>query len=159
MVEEVISEIQEEMLLIEQLFSSYGELLERVQERTPDLVEMTAVASVLHSFYNAVENIFLRIAKGIDSEFPGAEHWHRELLMQMTRSGANREAVLPQESAQRLGEYLSFRHFYRHSYAIFLEWAELVKLVEPLQEVWEQTKHDLQLFIEGLSTARSADGE
>ena len=47
--------------------------------------------------------------------------------------------------------YLGFRRFYRHSYAIFLEWDELVKLVEPLPEVWGRTKHDLQRFIAALS--------
>lgn len=37
---------------IDQLITVYADLLERVQQRTPDLVEVAAVASVLHSFYN-----------------------------------------------------------------------------------------------------------
>ena len=66
--EKVISQVKFEIEQIGLLFEAYADLLERVQRRTPDLVEVTAVASVLHSFYNGLENIFLSIAKGIDSE-------------------------------------------------------------------------------------------
>ena len=68
MVKKVVSQVKFEIEQIGLLFEAYADLLERVQRRTPDLVEVTAVASVLHSFYNGLENIFLSIAKGIDSE-------------------------------------------------------------------------------------------
>ncbi len=61
--EKVISQIKFETGQIDLLFEAYADLLDRVQKRTPDLVEVTAVASVLHSFYNGLENIFLSIAK------------------------------------------------------------------------------------------------
>ena len=53
---------------IDQLLAVYADLVERVQQRPPDLVEITAIASVLHSFYNGLENIFLSIAKGVDQQ-------------------------------------------------------------------------------------------
>jgi len=60
--ERVVSQVKFEMGQIDHLFESYTELLSRVQTRPPDLVEMTAVASVLHSFYNGLENIFMSVA-------------------------------------------------------------------------------------------------
>jgi hypothetical protein len=36
---------------IDLLFASYADLLERAEKKAPDLVEITAIASVLHSFY------------------------------------------------------------------------------------------------------------
>ena len=57
--EKVISQVEFEIGQIDQLFESYAGLLEQVQKNIPDLVEVTAVASVLHSFYNGLENIFL----------------------------------------------------------------------------------------------------
>lgn len=65
LVEKVISQVKFEIGQIDHLFESYADLLEQAQKKAPDLVEITAVASVLHSFYNGLENIFLSIAKGM----------------------------------------------------------------------------------------------
>jgi hypothetical protein len=149
--EKVISQVDLEVKQIDQLLESYADLLKRVQKNTPDLVEVTAVASVLHSFYNGLENIFLAIAKGIDADVPTGSQWHRDLLIQMMESTASRGPVLTADLAYRLMDYLSFRHFYRHSYSFFLDWDELEELVTPLAEVWAQMKSELQLFLDSLS--------
>ena len=115
------------------------------------MVDVTAVASVLHSFYNGLENIFLSIAKGIDADVPTGAQWHRDLLTKMAESTPNRGPVLTTETAHQLADYLGFRHFYRHSYSFFLEWDELEKLVTPLAKVWGQVKDELELFVVGLS--------
>jgi hypothetical protein len=147
----VTSQIRFEIKQIDRLFARYRDLLERVQEGTPDLVDVTAVASVLHSFYNGLENIFLSIAKGIDADVPAGAQWHRDLLTTMAESTSNRGPVLTTETALQLAEYLGFRHFFRHSYSFFLEWDELEKLVTPLAKVWGQVKGELELFVVGLS--------
>jgi hypothetical protein len=59
----VISQIEFELGQIEQLFEAYVDLLDRRNKKKPDLVEITALASILHSFYNGLENIFLSIPK------------------------------------------------------------------------------------------------
>jgi len=82
-----------ELAQIEQLLEVYADLFTRVQQRSPDLVEITAVASVLHSFYNGLENIFLAIAKGCDHQVPAGAQWHRDLLVQMTRVTEHRSKV------------------------------------------------------------------
>lgn len=46
----VISQISFEIGQEDRLFESYSALLEKVKTETPDLVEITALASVLHSF-------------------------------------------------------------------------------------------------------------
>ena len=66
MVEKTISQVEFEIGQIDQLLEIYADLLEQVRRETPGLVEVAAVASVLHSFYNGLERIFLSIAKGID---------------------------------------------------------------------------------------------
>jgi hypothetical protein len=153
--EKVVSQVKFEIGQIDQLFESYADLLERVQKKTPDLVEVTAVGSVLHSFYNGLENIFLSITKGIAGEVPSGSQWHRDLLTQMTKSTAERRSVLTAQMAHRLTDYLGFRHFYRHSYSFFLEWNEVEKLVTPLAEVWTQVKGELQLFLDSLTSDKT----
>jgi hypothetical protein len=149
--EKVISQVKFEIGQVDQLFESYADLLERAHDNMPDLVEVTALASVLHSFYNGLENIFLSIAKGIDTHVPTGPQWHRDLLTRMTESTSSRRPVLTAEMAHRLTDYLGFRHFYRHSYSFFLEWDELEKLVMSLAEVWDQAKDELELFLDSLS--------
>lgn len=150
MARKVISQVTFEIGEIDRLLGAYQELVQREEQSTPHLVELTALASVLHSFYNGLENIFLSIAKGIDKNVPTGAQWHRELLTQMTLATAKRTSVITRETARQLGNYLSFRHFYRHSYSFFLEWNELEKLVTPLPEVWRRVKQELQAFLNGL---------
>ncbi|OQY19791.1 MAG: hypothetical protein B6I35_11195 [Anaerolineaceae bacterium 4572_32.2] len=151
MVDKVVSQVEFEIGQIDHLFESYTDLLRRVQKEAPDLVEVTAAASVLHSFYNGLENIFLSISKGVDREVPAGDHWHRDLLTRMAEATLNREQVLAAGTAHQLADYLGFRHFYRHSYSFFLDWDELVGLVAPLLEIWAQTKQDVLRFLDGLS--------
>lgn len=151
MAEKVASQITFEMGQIDQLLAAYAKLWARVQARTPDLVELTAIASVLHSFYNGVENIFLSVAKGVDQRVPSGVQWHRDLLLQMTEETTNRRGVIPTEFVPQLADYLGFRHFYRHSYSFFLDWEEMKSLVISLPEVWERTKKALQEFLDSVS--------
>lgn len=144
----IVSQIRFEIDQIDRLFSAYADLLKRVRNNNPDLVEVTAVASVLHSFYNGLENIFLSIAKVIDPDVPSGPQWHRDLLTRMTEPTSTRAAVLSNEIALRLADYLGFRHFYRHSYSFFLEWDELEKLAVPAEEIWKKVKAELQLFLD-----------
>jgi hypothetical protein len=143
--EKIISQITFEMGQIDHMFETYAELIEQAGHRELNLVETTAMASVLHSFYNGLENLFLSIAKKIDTDVPASARWHRELLMKMTETTSNRPSVITMDSSNRLSEYLSFRHFYRHSYSFFLEWDELEKLVIPLPTLWKQIKDELQI--------------
>lgn len=55
-----VRRVQFEILQINQLLETYQDLLDRVVHKSPDLVEVTALASVLHSFYTGVESIFTR---------------------------------------------------------------------------------------------------
>ncbi|MFQ5674752.1 MAG: hypothetical protein ACE5G1_02560 [bacterium] len=58
MIEKVISQIEFEIGQIDQLLESYAELFERAKSDIPNMVDITALGSVLHSFYNGLENIF-----------------------------------------------------------------------------------------------------
>lgn len=150
-----ISEIEFEVAQIERLLVTYADLLKHVQQRPPDTVEIAAVASVLHSFYNGIERIFPSIAKGIDTSVPSGERSHKELLIQMSKRTKQRNAVISRITSKRLVDYLGFRHFYRHSYSFVIDWKELEKLVVGLDIVWRQVKSDLQPFQSPISNLKS----
>ena len=135
MVEKVISQVRLEVSQIDELFEKYSILFQSMQKGEPDLVEVTASASILHSFYNGLENIFSCIAKRIDSATPTGDRWHRDLLDQMGKATPERNQVLTNLSIERLIDFMGFRHFYRHSYSSFLEWDELEKLVCSVEDI------------------------
>lgn len=146
MSETISQRVQRDVALIDHLLAAYADLLLQVEQKPPDLVQVTALASVLHSFYNGVESIFIIIAKEIDDAVPSGDRWHRDLLEQMGMANEFREAVLPLPIQLQLQNYLAFRHYYRHAYSFFLRWEELRELVLPLTAVWDQTRTVLNQF-------------
>ena len=139
-----------EISQIDELFKSYSSLFRRIRKEEPDLIEVTAFASVLHSFYNGLENIFLCIVKRIDRNVPTGDRWHRDLLYQIGKAIPERNQVLTNKTIDLLLDYMGFRHFYRHSYSFSLEWEELEKLMVPIKDIWQQIKDELELFLDRL---------
>lgn len=129
---------------IDKLFSEYDLIFEKVKNEEPDLFDLTILGSVLHSFYNGIENIFTIIAKNIDGEVPSGNKSHQELLHQMASENEKRAAVIDEETYLVLREYATFRHFYRHAYSFQLNWDKMKSLTENVQNVWENIKKDLK---------------
>jgi hypothetical protein len=149
----VIEQINVEFELIDRLFKTYGTLLQRaVEDDSIDVIEATALASVVHSFYNGLENVFTIIGKRFDHTMPTGEQWHRSLLFQMGKPTPFRRSVLSDNTIVALGVYLAFRHFYRHSYSYFVDWNKLRELVISMDLLWSQVKSEIQTFIYTLET-------
>lgn len=146
--EKAISQINFEIQQIDELFISFNELFEKCRLEEPSLIELTAIGSVLHFFYNGIENIFKTIGKNIDGKLPQGHHWHSELLQQMSQDTFKHSSVISMGLKGRLSEYLAFRHFYRNSYSFFLKWNELKKLADPVISVWSECKVELRMFMD-----------
>ena len=74
MPEQIVSDVEFEIEQIDKLLETYTGLLAKAQTGKPDLVETTATGSVLHFFYNGLENIFLAIAEGVDRNVSAARN-------------------------------------------------------------------------------------
>ncbi len=72
----------------------------RVRAAGKDRFTLRAIGSIIHDFYVIAENVFRIVAKEIDEKPPKGEHWHRELLLQMTLAIPGvRPALLRQRSS------------------------------------------------------------
>ena len=151
LVEKAVSQVTFEIGQIDHLFSVYADLLQGARAQPPDHVQATAIASVVHSFYNGVENVFRVIAKHVDRSVPDGDHWHQDLLDVMAQATAHRAPAITLDTAGVLRKYLAFRHFYRHSYSFLLEWDELRHLADPLPDFWREVKSQLEGFVRGLT--------
>ena len=122
-------------------------IFDKIELQVPDLFDMTILGSVLHSFYNGLENIFEIIAKNIDGNVPNGNKSHQELLHQMASENSSRIEIVNEELYLKLREYATFRHFYRHAYSFQLNWEKMKPLVDNVQEVWNEVKTKLENII------------
>jgi len=49
---------------------------------------------------------------------------------------------------EKLDDYLSFRHFIRHSYSSELDWNVMEPLVNEIDTIWQMVKTDFKSFTE-----------
>ena len=115
---------------------------------------LDSVALNLHSFYNGLERIFEIIARRVDPIFPSGEHWHRNLLEQMTKEIPEaRPALLSAKTLDLLDDFLAFRHLVRSLYAFNLDAERLKHLVDRLPEALSHAKQNITDFCSLLSAA------
>jgi len=146
-----------EIAQLDQLFATYGVLLAQVQQRPPDAVELAALATVLHSFYNGAEGVFVAVARQLDQHVPDETRWHRFLLAQVARPTAMRPALISALLEARLTDYLAFRHYFRHAYAFTLDWPRLEPLARGLSSVHNALRDELTAFLHFLATQTNSE--
>ena len=148
---ELISKIRFEIEEIDEIFKIYGELIDKVGSSVPNEIELAAFATVIHSFYNGVENTLLSISKAYEKVDLDNKNWHKNLLKQMVIKTDDRIPVISEGLKDVLAEFLAFRHFFRHSYSFRLEWEELEPLAKKLNEAKNTFKKEMLDFVSYLT--------
>jgi hypothetical protein len=122
--------------------------------REPSLIEREAAATALHSFYTGVEFILRSIADGFDGGVVKSGAWHVALLESMRSPSTHRPAVLTPVNAERLREYMVFRHRFRNMYSFDLDWALMKPLVAGMEAALNCFEADLDAFLRVVATER-----
>lgn len=104
-------------------------------------LEIAGVATLLHNFYNGIENILKISLKEKDITLPASSSWHKDLLQL-----AMRNQIISETTMIKLGEYMAFRHFFSHAYALDLYAEKLEPLVENLKNVYSDFQSDISYF-------------
>ena len=146
--EKLISQVEFAIQQVIRHLNTYSYLLDKCQKEEPDFTEMSAIALGLHAFYNGIEAMFVSIAKEVDKSPPRGASSHKELLNQMASSNEKRQAIISLDLKMKLTDYMLFRHFIRHAYPHFLEWNRFKELAYSLREAWEQTRREIESFLE-----------
>lgn len=145
-----------EISKIDLLFEKAEPLFRLCALKEPDFIELSALSSVLHSYYNGLENIFLVISKNMDKNVPSGQRWHRELLDSMFSANGFRGAVLDESVHEQLLDFMSFRHVFRHSYGFEMDWRRLEPLCAELQANWKAVRGNLLRFASADERGRPA---
>ena len=140
--------IEYEIIRINQLFDSGKPLLDLCKIKEPDFIEASAAGSFLQSFYNGNESIILLIFKALNENIPNDFHWHKKLFEMTFENNDKRTAIYRCEYKEEFAEYLSFRHYFRHSYGYEIDWKRLKPLINGVEKLWENIRNDINKFIE-----------
>ncbi|MBU2493779.1 MAG: hypothetical protein KJ571_14215 [Bacteroidetes bacterium] len=105
-------------------------------------LELAGVAALLHNLYNGIENILKQILISQNIELPGGQSWHKDLIEISTE-----KKIISEECKNNLGQYLAFRHFFSHAYALDLYPHKMEPLVENSQILYTHFKKDINKFL------------
>ena len=120
------NQIDVERQQLNRLIDEHRPLLDSCTSHEPNAIELSALATFLHSFYSGIENPLKRVAIEIDGGAPSGEAWHRQLLASMTSATNLRPAVLSNNLYEIVSEYLAFRHFFRQAYSFRFDWSKML---------------------------------
>jgi hypothetical protein len=124
-----------------------SELLKVVEadKTTYSNVELAAMATFLHNYYNGAENILKRILTYKSTRILDSPTWHKDLL-----KAARDERIIQEYLYESLSIYLSFRHFFVHSYSFALRWNELKPLVKNVEETFIMLGEAVEKYIDAI---------
>ena len=143
----VTQKIEYEISQIDNLLGKVFLLRDLVHMRDPDFIELCAIGSILHSYYNGIENIMMLIMKNVDEQEIQGEKWHKQLLYMMFENTEKRTNVFEVQLKPQLVEYQGFRHFFRHAYGHSIQWNKMKNLFLNIEENWNDIKKNLYEFI------------
>ncbi len=112
---------------------------EKSEYSTP---ELAAIATFIHNCYNGVENVLKRVLSFNQIEMKDTPTWHKDLLKTSLDIG-----IVTNDLYNTLSNYLSFRHFFVHSYSFTLRWDELRPLVDDLEKTLEKFRSAIYNYI------------
>ena len=133
---------------LNRLIDEHRTLLESCASRQPNAIEVSALATFLHSFYSGVENSLKRIAVEMDGGVPSGDAWHRQLLTSMSSGTHLRPPVLSSTLYQTLSEYLAFRHFFRQAYSFHFDWYKMSDLVLNAERTMRLFETEVDSFLD-----------
>jgi hypothetical protein len=135
-------EIEVELSALQKLAEEF-----RAAPSGSDTFSLRARASILHDLYTGVERVLVRIAEELNGGVPRGEQWHRQLLQDMALQLPEiRPPVITPELAAMLGEFLRFRHVFRHVYGFVLEAGRMRPLEEQFDEVLDRFTAEIRAF-------------
>ncbi len=141
------SEINQEISSLEALLRELKTLKPRLAQKEISNLDLRAAGSILHDFYNGVENIFRRVAQELNGGLPAGEDWHKQLLTDMSLDVKGvRPPLVSEDLKLKLQKYLGFRHIFRNVYGFHLEQEQIKAMIKEFPRILSWLKREIAAF-------------
>lgn len=124
---------------IEKVLNNLKDVLDR-KEKTH--IELTATATYIQNIYNGIENILKQTLSIKNIAIPKSDSWHKDLLNISVSNG-----IISDMLSNKLYDYLTFRHFFIHSYGYVLEEVKIKELTDNVFTIWTKFIGELEIYI------------
>jgi uncharacterized protein YutE (UPF0331/DUF86 family) len=102
-------------------------------------LELAGVGTLLHNFYNGIENVIKQVFLAKKLQLPRGAFWHSELILHAVDEG-----IIPESLANDLKRFLAFRHFFVHGYALDLYSNRIQPLVDDVPEIFKRFRSEIR---------------
>jgi uncharacterized protein YutE (UPF0331/DUF86 family) len=118
--------------------------LEKVKDRpNKELVVLVGIGGYLQNIYTGMENILKQLLSYKSIPIPSTPTWHKDLL-----NLAVKHNFITNETANKMMDYLFFRHFFIHSYGFLIDETKLKPLMENISKVYEDFEKEINNFFQ-----------
>lgn len=117
--------------------------LEKVKDRpNKELVVLVGIGAYLQNIYTGMENILKQLLLHKSIPIPETPTWHKDLL-----DLAVEHSFITRETADKIGKYLFFRHFFTHAYGFLLDEAKLKPLLNNIPDIYSEFKREIDNYL------------
>jgi len=117
--------------------------LEKVKDR-PDkeLVVLVGIGAYLQNIYTGMENILKQLLLHKNISIPDTPTWHKDLL-----NLAVDHNLIKEETTDKIGKYLFFRHFFTHAYGFLIDETKLKPLMNNIPDIYSEFKGEIEEYL------------
>ncbi|KPL02199.1 MAG: hypothetical protein AMJ73_09080 [candidate division Zixibacteria bacterium SM1_73] len=120
--------------------------LERVKDRpNKELVVLVGIGAYLQNIYTGMENILKQLLWHKNTSIPATPTWHKDLL-----DLAVEYHFITKKTAERIGKYLFFRHFFMHAYGFLIDEEKLKPLMDNISEICLEFKREIDKYLSNI---------
>ena len=117
--------------------------LEKVKDRSnKELVVLVGIGAYLQNIYTGMENILKQLLLHKNTPIPDTPTWHKDLL-----NLAVEHNFISKETADKIGKYLFFRHFFMHAYGFLIDETKLKPLLDNLPDIYSEFKREIDNYL------------
>jgi len=113
--------------------------LPNVNYESLSTLELAGSAALIHNFYNGIENILKQIFNERKYKLPSGANWHKDFLLLAVEHN-----LISSKLEDELKQYLAFRHFFSHAYALELFPHRIEHLAKAVKSVFDMFKTEIE---------------